>query len=223
MAEMTVSKCRFCELAERPADNAVDVPWLTDSDYFAGASIGALIEGWSLICPKDHVLNLKHHYQSDGFWRFATQAIDLVSNRYGGPVALFEHGATCEDSQTSCGTAHAHMHVVPFVANLSDLAVNHDSSLTWLECSVEQIAELSEGQEYLFVVSEGMSRDSRGMLAKLPKGQSQFFRKVIADWLGRAAEYSYKTHPQVDVSTRSAEVLREQAESVRLQSFANAA
>lgn len=219
MTNMGFSACRFCALQESAAASAVDRPWLANSEFFALSSVGALVEGWSLICTREHTYNLKEHFKSESFWAFASEAIDIVTQIYG-PVVMFEHGAICEDSETSCGTAHAHLHVVPLSADLAKLAVEEDSGLIWQECAIDDVGEVVGEREYLLVLS-GSTCSSKARVATLPIGQSQFFRKIIAGYLGRPSEYSYKTHPQVETSARGAQKLLAHAASK--SAFATAA
>jgi len=194
---------------------------LSDANFFAVASVGALVEGWSLVCPRSHVLNLRDAYRSEGFWSFADRAIEVVRGTYG-PVVLFEHGGICEDSQTSCGTAHAHLHIVPLETNLAEYVMQRDVSLTWIDCKPQGVSDLSNGNEYLFVMGDA-AREGVGRLAILAAGQSQFFRKAIADLLGKPEEFNYKTHPQAEMSLRTAATLRDKAAAIVNNSLAAAA
>lgn len=200
----TTNTCRFCSIgAKAPTASLVDKPWLEDDRYYAIASIGALVPGWSLIVPKKHSYNLVDHFKSADFYKFVEAAVGRIEGTYG-PVVVFEHGSVSADSATSCGTAHAHLHLVPLTTALSQAAVEADSSLDWAEACVADLPQKVLGKEYLFVADRYDSERTHGLVATLDEGRSQFFRRIIAASLGRAAEYDYKVFPQLDIATRTA-------------------
>ncbi|HEN8735872.1 TPA: hypothetical protein U8207_004320 [Pseudomonas putida] len=205
-------ECRFCGFLSggkhMPKASMVDTPWLADGDYAAFVSIGALVPGWTLIVPKVHGINLTQDYQCAPFWRFAAQVSSTLAVKYG-RFSVFEHGAYSADSATSCGTAHAHLHLVPLSFSLFDESRLFAPEMVWEECLAAEIANVSNGREYLFVADEFNGAKTRGHISFLHSEVSQFFRRVIATKLGRPAEYDYKTNAHLEVSRKSYEELRE--------------
>lgn len=201
--------CRICALAEGSStSNGYDQAWAEDDLYFALVSIGALVPGWSLVFPKKHSLNLSSSYGDPEFWSFVDFAHAAVENRYGSSV-IFEHGCQREGSQTSCGTAHAHLHIVPLDMGLVESARNYDPSLAWVSCAAKDIHAYVDGREYLFVADRYQGKSTRGSLAILIEGRSQYFRRVIAEMIGRPGEFDYRLHPQTNIATQSAAALSE--------------
>src|SRR3546814_2172528 len=68
---------------------------------------------------------------------------------------------------TSCGTAHAHLHIVPLSFELSAKAIGFDQGLQWEECSIVDVARRAAGREYLFMADRYASMASRGWLTVL--------------------------------------------------------
>ena len=57
--------CRFCDIINGKYHfEEIDEPFASNEDFIAIASIGALIEGWSLIIPKKHQLSMSNLYGS---------------------------------------------------------------------------------------------------------------------------------------------------------------
>lgn len=220
-------RCRFCEfLSNDGGTDPWDRPWLTDGRYSAVVSVGALTPGWSLVCPIEHKLNLSEEYGNDDFWRFTARVVFRLASLYGVGVACFEHGPSAPGSQIGCGTDHAHLHVVPLDFDLSAGVAQFDSSIDWRECAVSEIARFVGGKEYMFLATAFEGGDTRGYLAVLEEGRSQFFRRVIAKKLGIEAQYDYKKHPRLQIAKESANLLHapffERSKSAGLASISRA-
>ena len=206
---LSSGECRFCGIvngAQSARTNALDTPWLQSPHYAAISSVGGFIPGWSLIVPRSHRLNLTADYDREDFVAFTKEAISLVEAKFG-RSCIFEHGTTSEDSETSCGTAHAHLHVVPFAGDLESLAEQFDESLEWKHVRCSDLAKASAGSEYLFVANEYCGNNSSGKLALLSQGRSQYFRRVLAQAVGKVGSHNYREDPCTDQSLRSAHVM----------------
>jgi diadenosine tetraphosphate (Ap4A) HIT family hydrolase len=204
----SAEQCRFCGfLSDNKSTNAVDRPWLTNEHYSAVVSVGALTPGWSLICPIEHKLNLSVDFKKDCFWRFVGIVTAHLRSTYGLKVQCFEHGPSVPGSLTGCGTDHAHLHVVPLDFDLADEVVGYDSSIYWHESFVYDIPDLVGDKEYLLLVTKFDGIYTRGRIAILEEGRSQFFRKVIAKKLGIAAQYDYKVNPMLEIASKTANLL----------------
>lgn len=203
-----LAECRFCSFLHGESHNEpINTPWLRGLDYSALVSVGAMVPGWSLVCPNEHDVNLANHYSKKAFWDVCTQTESIIRNQYGA-VRVFEHGAQTSDSMTGCGTGHAHLHFVPLQFPLAIEGVRRDSSLQWTPCRASEIAALTEGSEYLFVADEYLAAETKGLLCKLETPQSQFFRKIIAQRLGMGEFYNYKHYPMLDIALASWHSLR---------------
>src|SRR3546814_2579598 len=97
---------------------------------------------------------------------------------------------------TSCGTAHAHLHIVPLSFELSAKAIGFDQGLQWEECSIVDVARRAAGREYLFMADRYASMASRGWLTVLKQGTSQYFRRGIAHELGRPRSEEHESELQ---------------------------
>jgi hypothetical protein len=185
-----------------------------DDRYMAFTSVGALVEGWSLVSPRAHAVNLLDSYDDAAFLSFVRKAIVAAESIYG-PVSVFEHGGQHEDSETSCGTSHAHLHIVPVQFSLQQEAISFDSRLSWLKCSLKDIKSLVETSEYLYVSDAYNGEETTGDLCILEEGQSQFFRRVVANRLGIPEEWNYRTHPNLVAATAGSEALRSFSERLK--------
>lgn len=207
------TSCRFCSYMKSTGRRKkIDVPWLENGQYVAMTSIGGFVPGWSLICPVQHTLNLATDYTDPSLWLFTNQAVDILSKRYG-KVLVFEHGSQSSSSKTSCGTAHAHLHVVPLSFSLEQESIKYGEKykLEWQPCYATEV-ELATGKsEYLFVADKYEGIKTKGKLTLLDQEISQFFRKVIANKLNIYEKYNYRTNPMIEITSESAKHLHEDA------------
>jgi ATP adenylyltransferase len=190
-----------------------DQPFLQSEDFFAIASIGALVEGWTLVCTKAHQLNAESQYQRAEFVEFVRATAQLVRDQYGKSPVVFEHGVRCEGSLTGCGTDHAHVHVVPFDDSIErKIRMSGDP---WTMVSLEEVSRATSGQEYLMYCGNILEAHPRTLVRRLSHPVSQFFRKVIAESLGAESECDYRKFPYYERATATAALLR--THSRRLQ------
>ena len=202
-----IKKCCFCDVNNGKFKYPnIDVPFALDDTFFAVASIGALIEGWSLVIPKKHCVSLKHIYGDPKLKDFINKFLPELTNHYGKVIA-FEHGANMEGSLTGCGTNHAHLHLVPLAETL--LPEIKKSGLLWEPCQASQIASKTRTNEYLFYADLEKSdswEDPMGHIHVLQTSQSQFFRKLIAQKLGVPSSFDYKDFPHLAVAAKTRKV-----------------
>ena len=199
-------ECRFCNIVKKIGDAYKEEnKIIADSDkFFAISSVGALVEGWVLIVPKEHSCSMKDLYTGKEFVRFTNTVVQAIIENYG-PVIAFEHGPNCEGSETSCGTDHAHIHIVPYNSITKKL---DETGLKWENCRASEISNMVGNNEYLFYCDlDGKWEDPNGRVHILEKPISQFFRQVIAEDLGTFEKYNYKTNPDTELTIKTAQRL----------------
>lgn len=201
--------CRFCSFLSRAtAINELDRPWLSNDKYAAIVSVGALVPGWSLVCPRSHLLNLSLEYKNQTLWTFIKKAEERLHECFHSPVWFFEHGPAIPGSLTGCGTDHAHLHAVPLSFSLRDAVLAYEPLLQWEECEPRHIPQVAMDFEYLFLVTDVHRNPATGLLTVLKEQRSQFFRKVIAETLNIGSKYDYKRFPMLDIASVSSRILQ---------------
>jgi len=196
-----VTCCHFCKIASKIEVEAEhDRPILESNEYFAIPSIGGFVEGWSLVCPRDHMLSLRQHYSRESFHSFLRIVTERISKCYG-RVVMFEHGSSCAGSPTSCGTDHAHLHVVPLRFSLVEQLMQCGRS--WQQVRASYISQIAIHDEYLFYTDDVQSNDPIGLLHVLKEPTSQFFRYFVAKALQCEEEYDYRKFPFLPLAVRT--------------------
>ncbi len=201
--------CRFCDIVGgRCHYPGIDEPFAVNDEFVAVASIGALVEGWSLIIPKVHQLSMRNIYGRSPFANIMESVVPPLINLYGRLIA-FEHGANKEGSITACGTDHAHLHIVPLGESL--LSGLQDSGLEWIQCYASEIASMTGENEYLFYSElydeKELWQDPAGYLHVLEYPVSQFFRRLIAERRGLSEVSDYKRFPHIGTASQTRRVL----------------
>jgi len=187
--------CRLCNIISgQRLFGIADQPFLESDNYIAIPSIGPLIEGWSMVIPKQHKLSLMHDYGNDEFLEFTTLAHKHISSIYGNTV-MFEHGANSTGSLTGCGVDHAHFHIVPFEHTLiDDIQAN---GMVWENNKANEIHDLCKNRDYLFYCDEINTKELLGSTHIFNNPTSQFFRNIIAKKIGKLEVSDYKKHPRI--------------------------
>lgn len=185
-------ECRFCKILQKQYEyKEIDKPLFEDSNFFSISSIGSIIEGWTLVIPKEHTLSMKNFYGTEEFNSYINDFIKVVYTKYEKVIA-FEHGTNLEGSPTGCGTDHAHLHIVAFSDSL--LEKLYSSNLKWVKCNFSEVKTLVKQKEYLFYseINSKEWEDPIGYLSILDFPVSQFFRKLIAEHYGKLDKSNYK-------------------------------
>jgi len=200
--------CQFCDIVSGSHRyRGIDEPFARNDEFIAIASIGALVEGWTLIIPKSHDLSMRRKYNSPLLGDFLRSVLPVLVHRYG-PLIAFEHSPNTEASITACGTAHAHLHLVPFGGSL--LPELQDSEMKWVVCYASEIATKAGKDEYLFYAELEVReswQDPVGYLHILENPVSQYFRRIIAKRVGKSGCSDYKRFPHLDTARQTRSVL----------------
>lgn len=192
MNEKLIEECRFCRIFDHDRNTeVVDNPILENNDFMAIVSRGAIVKGWVLVIPRIHIYSMRKFYCDDAFVHFTNSIIDMIREKYRKDCIIFEHGANCCNSLTSCGTNHAHLHVVAYDKSL--LCDMKKDGLEWIQCDLNEIENIVGENEYWFY-AERVRRlqNVRGYLHIIRQPESQYFRKLIANKEGCIEKFSYK-------------------------------
>lgn len=209
-----VTNCRFCAMpGSRKSLEEHDRPILETSKYFAVASLGGFIPGWTLVCPADHSLNLTQSYRDDAFIEFTEEVHGLLGSEFG-PCVIFEHGSRTEGSLTGCGVNHAHLHLVPLRSSLVGLVARLDPSSQWIDASLSEVAALTSGREYLLMSDSYTGQSTTVKLLILNSPRSQYFRQILAEALNLKQLADYRVAPLKSEAGSVAERLRSASQAV---------
>jgi ATP adenylyltransferase len=203
-----MTNCTLCaELRAQTGAAPWNRPLIETTNFVVIPSLGALIEGWVLVVPKEHHISmgaLPEQLRAEAD-ELELRTRTLLSDRYGSPIVAFEHGPSASQHGTGCGVDHAHLHLLPLACDLSRYVtpfVPH--SLKWHPCNwVERTEAHKSGLDYLYLKPDG----ARGLIAVSEDFGSQVFRRAIADYLGAADQFSWREFPQFEIVGQTIEIL----------------
>ncbi|MGH7778778.1 MAG: hypothetical protein ACREQR_03000 [Candidatus Binataceae bacterium] len=159
-------------------------------------SLGALVEGWLLLLPKQHAISMGA--LGDDLIAEMQHVKNLLVSTMERPyssVCAFEHGPSRANSLVGCGVDHAHLHIVALKFDLfSALQPFLPGDVLWSSASfVECQAAHRRGDDYLYLEQPiGLGR-----LASHREFGSQLFRRAIAAEIGLPDQFSWREHPQL--------------------------
>lgn len=175
-----------------------DQPLLEVENCVVVPTLGSILPRWVLIVPRSKLMNFAQ-WRGDAGSEPAELA-RAVLDRFGvsGNRAIwFEHGASKEDTSLACGVDHAHLHVVidaPFTFDDFASATEGLADLSWSSLHVSELYRPLTGQNSYLLAASG----ERGIRAENVKiAGSQFFRRAIANLVGRPNEWDYRVHPNL--------------------------
>ena len=203
---MSNKNCRLCDIWNgKYINEQFDVPFMRNDDYLAMASIGAFIEGWSLVVPRTHTFSMRTYYSDPDFADFVESVISHIKNVFHKSVLVFEHGANTCTSETSCGTHHAHLHIVPYDGSIiEDIYEDRD----WTRVGLGDIEDTVQQNEYLLYSDNFNSfKTATFNIHILKKEESQYFRRLLGTKIG-IDDYSYKTAPYIEKTIHGATLLK---------------
>lgn len=204
----TTRECCLCSQIQGQPDNDLIARLLPDEPYvrrimlesqsFAVIpSLGPLVGGHALLCPKTHVRSFAHlgHNLYEEFSTIKKALIHGLRELYGNDVHIFEHGMARTGDRVLCTVDHAHMHFLPLPATveLGDTFDLREDDWTTFDGSLATLKRLSGGHEY--ILYETPDGDSRLLLAHDRDIESQYMRKIIAAGLGHGNHWNWRTAP----------------------------
>lgn len=167
-----------------------DAPVLETAHFSAIPTLGSLVDGWLLLIPKAHVSALADLPEDlKGEFENALRLVKTMVQARFGEAVLFEHGARSSGSLTGCGVDHAHMHIVPLDAR------KFQPELIGTDLHWDRVDELptrlsTECREYLW-----FQAGDRTAVAFPGAPTSQYFRRVVAQLVGKPEEWNYRDFP----------------------------
>ncbi len=208
------SMCRLCLVAAGRSNDPWD-EWLRTANRFTTiASLGALVPGWALVLPNQHVTSFSD--LSPDSLQLAELEVEMVARwmtaTFGSPAIVFEHGASGEQSPSSCGTTHAHTHVVATDLDLKSLVLDDHwldqhgiPALGWkwtggrseLDPSSMDYIYLRAGPDQMVTLGD-----------HLP---SQYMRRVISSALGDPTGWNWRDSPHTAFVTTTIDRLKASA------------
>jgi ATP adenylyltransferase len=167
-----------------------------ESAHFAAVpSLGPLVEGHTLLCPKGHVksfASLSARFDAE-FYDFKRELRGLLNGVFKSPIHYFEHGMSKTGDRLLCTVDHAHLHLVPTNVSIMNRIERYGVRLRPIQNTLPCLREEAGKKEYLFY--EAPTGDSFILDPVGKTVESQFLRKVFAEAIGRNVNWDWRASP----------------------------
>jgi ATP adenylyltransferase len=202
--------CIFCKIAY--SDNVklpeYDQKIITTGDFFVIPALGQFTEGYVLIFPKAHFLNLGT-MNSTLFKRFLAvkeQVSNLLFEEYGFKPVFFEHGPGCAGSRGGSCVDHAHLHALPNKKNLTSPPSRVSEHLDGgrIDDMRTVIEYAKTGKSYFFLEYPG----TMFLYDALPI-PCQYGRQIFARELGVIDKWDWRRYPYFKETIETGRRLRD--------------
>jgi diadenosine tetraphosphate (Ap4A) HIT family hydrolase len=165
---------------------------LESADFAAIPSLGPLVPGHSLLCPKQHLPSVAAlPPELDGEFERTCSELDAALRAvYGTPVHVFEHGMAASGGRMLCTVEHAHLHVLPLPPGVRLELGEGWTPFAW---RLRTLRELAASGEYVLYRAPGA--EAQILPASERVVESQHMRRVVTAALGRAERWDWRREP----------------------------
>ena len=186
-----------CQLCPHRSAKPWNAPLFETANFRVLVSLGALVEGWVLLVPNEHVLSMGvlPASQFEEMRRLKESVCDRLEKIYG-PTSAFEHGPGTERRNVGCGVDHAHLHIVPITFDLAAAAAPYlPEDSRWEVSDITGCRSAARaGDDYIYLEQP---INSGRMLHHRDLG-SQTMRRAIAAQIGIPDDFNWRTNPQIE-------------------------
>jgi diadenosine tetraphosphate (Ap4A) HIT family hydrolase len=212
----SMNDCRLCSDLGNP-NETWNAPLFESSNFVGLPSLGALVEGWLLLIPKEHFLCMGAlpDFLAPEMQDLKQKMCLALERRYGS-VCVFEHGPSKTSTSVGCGVDHAHLHVAPINFDLhASVTPFLPRDVIWSDAGLEQcVAAFCQGRDYLYLEQP----IGRGRIATHGSFGSQLFRRAIAAQIGERDYYNWREYPRLsNVEATIRNVASQRDDSVGVQ------
>jgi diadenosine tetraphosphate (Ap4A) HIT family hydrolase len=177
-----------------PGEPYVRRVMLESASFAVMPSLGPLVPGHCLLCPKKHVTSFARidDRLHDEYEAVKSTLKASLATKYRGEVVVFEHGMAATGGRTLCTVDHAHMHFVPQPRGSEE---GPALARGWLEMDgrLRTLRRLSTGREYIYY--EPPNGPALLLASAQPGLESQYMRRAIAERVGRAEAWNWREAP----------------------------
>lgn len=203
-----MESCRLClDVGANAPSEKWNEPIFESPNFVALVSLGALVEGWTLVVPKKHFICLGAipDLLIDEMREVKSALYSALRQSYG-RVCAFEHGPSRPNCNLGCGVDHAHLHMVPLDFDLIAAVTPFlPENTLWCDADADECrSSFRRGEDYLYLEQpEGCTR-----IATHQSFASQLFRRAIALKVGRPAQFNWREYPQIPTVNATLDKLR---------------
>ena len=197
--EQAIGSRRFQGILKGLSNAKHDQVLLDQDEWVVVPTLGAIVRGWVLAVPRQHVLSFRDWAQVGGQSAHSILAkIQLELGIQPDELIWFEHGSSKEDTLVGCGLDHAHLHILIKPVFSFDAFVHLAvSSFTGTWCATpatESYSAIKDTKASYFVAGSG---DRAISAIGVESAGSQYFRRIVAALIDAPSEWDYRRYAHV--------------------------
>jgi ATP adenylyltransferase len=207
--DILMTECDFCKerdvgFQELKDDDVGDRILYSSENLLVFPSLGQIVEGYLLIVTKQHHISFGAAPEDlyPELEAVQDKVRDVLTRHYCAPL-FFEHGPASENLRGGCCVDHAHIHAVPAgVSVFDDLAELFRYSEMDSYDALKQ--KFNRGEHYFFLEEDRR----RYLFSPSPHVPSQLIRMIMAEKVGNADRWDWRTCPELDMLQRTLDRLK---------------
>lgn len=199
-----MGSCKYCNFIQGNSSLVYDKIIDETENFVVVPTLGSLLPGWQLICPKKHYLNTTMLTRDEKleFNKLLAERVEATIDLYQKKVVIFEHGAVVNNSLVGCGIDHAHVHVVPVDFDLLEAVRLDEKSFSSIQTNnIFDFYLNNTIEDKPYWVCSVLGEET--LFTSDMKVTSQFFRKVIAKELNKERYFDYKKFSYVENAVKT--------------------
>ena len=189
--------CLFCSIQEiahpsNPEDEIID----ESDNFYAKAALGHFVFGYTLIISKEHFPSFAYvpEYLFPELEAFRNTVLGKLHDICQHPITIMEHGAISRCQRGGACIDHAHLHLMPLVADLYPI-LSEKFSFGELG-SISGVRRFRDEQiPYLYYQREGLRSHGVALAQDVP---SQILRRIACQALGTPELWDWRDRPLRD-------------------------
>lgn len=178
--------------------------YYSTKNFFCIPTLGQIKEGYSLIFPNHAIINYASLDQMyfDELSSLVDKIFLITKELYTDEPTIFEHGAMKCNTDVSCGTNLAHLHIIPFDFNQIKQNLDKKCKLLFIKNDLPTLLNSLNklNKPYMFI---GTPKIGYYVYDYPEKKESQFIRKTIWDLVKPNFSWDWKLSPTYDIAMKT--------------------
>ena len=111
--------CCFCRITNKSSQNEYDKVIYETNNFLVITSLGAFVEGYLLIIPKEHISSMAklNNTLIQELKMLKAKVSQIYRKYYNASATIFENGSSSENGMYEDSIVHAHLHLLPNFKN----------------------------------------------------------------------------------------------------------
>ncbi|XOF32323.1 MAG: HIT domain-containing protein [Candidatus Electrothrix sp. YB6] len=211
------SKCGVCaDIKDIYSDNLspLSLSWRIikeTKNFIVTPSLGSIVDGYIVIWPKKHILSMKNLVDEELYdlIRIVEYFNNIMKEKYGKQIVVFEHGQIEGCSEVGCGVNHAHIHMVAL--DDAKLFLNKSESIYFTMKEYPSYKDFYQDNycpETDYMLISSTSFESTKVLSYGNSRVSQALRKILAECCGQSQNWNWREEMAIPKALNTMNILR---------------